>query len=251
MSTNVQSVDRTLTILEVLAIHPKGLSISEISKATQLHKSTVHRLLATLAQREYVRQNQHNQYKLTLKIFELGGKLIEDLDILDIARPYLEQIMNQINEVVHLVKLEDNDIVYIDKVEPNTTIRMHSRIGTRRPLYCTAVGKAILSTVDGDELEVMWEKSQAEPLTKYTITDLEKMKEELKLIRERGYSIDNEENEIGVRCVGISLLDYTKKACGAISVSGPVGRMTDQVIGEIAQILIPIGKQISEELGYH
>lgn len=251
MSTNVQSVDRTLTILETLAMYPKGLGISEISDATQLHKSTVHRLLATLVQRGYVRQNHYNQYKLTLKIFELGGRLIEDLDMLEIARPYLGQIMEQTNEVVHLVKLEDNHIVYIDKVEPNTTIRMHSRIGTRRSLYCTAVGKAILATINDDELKTIWEKSEIESLTEHTITDFEKMKEELNLIRQRGYSIDNEENEIGVRCIGISLLDYTKKACGAISVSGPVGRMTDEIIENIAQILIPIGEQISKELGYY
>ena len=250
MNTTVQSVDRALSILETLAASPKGLGIAEISEKTELHKSTVHRLLATLVSRGYAKQDGYSRYKLTLKLFELGGRSIENLDMLEIARPYLEQIRDQTDEVVHLVMLEEPEIVYIDKVEPNTTIRMHSRIGMRRPLYCTAVGKAIMSTMINDELEIVWNNSRIEQLTAYTITSLEKMKEELMLIKKRGYSIDEEENEIGVRCVAIGLLDHTNKACGAISVSGPVERMTDEAIKKIIQTLIPAGEQISKELGY-
>lgn len=251
MSTNVQSVDRTLTIIEALADNPKGLGIGEISEKIDLHKSTVHRLLATLVDREYVRKDQNNRYQLTLKLFELGSKRVEELDMVEIARPYLEQIMEQTNEVVHLVTLEDKAITYIDKVEPNTTIRMHSRIGVRRPLYCTGVGKAIMSTMCREELEEIWEQTDIEKLTEYTITNLDDMKKELKLIRERGYATDEQENEIGVRCVAIPIIDHTKKACGAISVSGPVERMTDETIEKIAQILIPISKKIRKELGYY
>lgn len=250
MSSNVQSVDRTLTIIEALAMNPRGMGVGEISEQIELHKSTVHRLLATLVDRGYVRKDQHNRYQLTLKLFEIGSKRIEDLDMLEVARPYLEQIMEQTNEVVHLVTLEDKAIIYIDKVEPNTTIRMHSRIGVRRPLYCTAVGKAILSTMREEEVEEIWENSTIERLTQYTITDLKQMKYELELIRERGYAIDEQENELGVRCIAIPLLDYTKRACGAISVSGPVGRMTDETIKKFAEILIPKGKEIRKELGY-
>lgn len=251
MGKNVQSVDRALALLEVLSMYPKGLGVGEISEKADLHKSTAHRLLATLVDRGYVKQNQHNQYQLTLKLFELGSRSVEELDMLEVARPHLVQIMESVNEVVHLVILEGDVIVYIDKVEPDTTIRMHSRIGISRPLYCTSVGKAILSTMDDDEVERNWRKSEINQLTQYTITDLDEMKEELKLIRERGYAIDEQENELGVRCIAIPLLDYTKKACGAISISGPVERMTDEALKNIVPVLLPTGKQIREELGYH
>ncbi|HHX60456.1 MAG TPA: IclR family transcriptional regulator [Epulopiscium sp.] len=251
MAKNVQSVNRTLVILETLSMNPKGLGVGEISERTELHKSTAHRLLATLVDKGYVKQNQYNNYQLTLKLFELGSKLVEELDMLEVARPYLSQIMEEINEVVHLVVLEDNAIVYVDKVEPNKTIRMHSRIGIRRPLYCTAVGKAILSTMEDEEVEEIWAKSKIKELTEYTITDLDKMKKELEGIRKKGYSTDEQENELGVRCIAIPLLDYTKKAWGAISISGPVERMTDETFEQIIKVLIPIGSEIRNELGYH
>ncbi len=251
MGQNVQSVDRALGILETLSINPKGLGVGEISERTGLHKSTVHRLLATLIDKGYVKQNTHCNYQLTLKLFELGSKLVEELDMLEVARPYLSQLMECVNEVVHLVVLEGNAIVYVDKVEPDKTIRMHSRIGIRRPLYCTAVGKAILSTMEDEEVERIWENSDIKELTEYTITDLDKMKEELENIRNKGYSTDEQENELGVRCIAIPLLDYTKKAWGAISISGPVERMTDETFEKIQSSLIPIGNQIKNELGYH
>ena len=106
MSKNVQSVDRALGILETLSMDPKGLGVGEISERTQLHKSTVHRLLATLVDKGYVKQNRDNNYQLTLKLFELGNKVVEELDVIEVAKPYLEEILEVINEVVHLVVLE-------------------------------------------------------------------------------------------------------------------------------------------------
>ena len=247
----MQSVERALVILETLAMYPQGIGVGEISEKTQLHKSTAHRLLATLVSKGYVRQNQHNNYKLTLKLFELGSKSVEALDMLEIAKPYLTQIKEQVNEVVHLVVLEGKSIVYIDKVEPDTTIRMHSRIGISRPLYCTSVGKAILSTMSDQEVEAIWEETDIKQLTQYTITDLGEMKKELRLSRKRGYATDEQENELGVRCIAIPLLDYRKKACGAISISGPVERMDDKAFENIIDVLLPIGKQIRAELGYY
>ncbi len=251
MSKNVQSVDRALVILETLSLHPKGLGVGEISERTGLHKSTAHRLLATLVDKGYVKQNKYNNYQLTLRLFELGSKLVEELDVLEVARPYLNQILDAVNEVVHLVVLEDDGIVYVDKVEPDKTIRMHSRIGIRRPLYCTAVGKAILSTMEEEDVGKIWGQSDIKELTEYTIIDLDDMKEELEKVRAKGYATDEQENEIGVRCIAIPLLDYTKKAWGAISISGPVERMTDEAFEEIIPVLIPIGNQIRTELGYH
>ncbi|ABR47466.1 Transcriptional regulator IclR-like protein [Alkaliphilus metalliredigens QYMF] len=251
MKESVQSVDRALTILEVLSDSEDGLGITEISTKIVLHKSTVHRLLATLIYKGYVEQNEKtNKYKLTLKLFELGHKRIEKMDILSIAKPYLRQLMEKTNEVIHLVVREGAEIVYIDKVESENTIRMHSSIGKRSPAYCTSVGKAILAHLTEEEVEKVWRASEIRKLTKFTITDLDEMKQTLKGIREKGYSLDEQENELGVRCVGAPIFDYSGNVFAAISISGPTIRVTKERAEEFTQWIIEYSQQISKELGY-
>ncbi|NLK22274.1 MAG: IclR family transcriptional regulator [Epulopiscium sp.] len=251
MKDIVQSVDRTLSILEVLSDYDDGLGVADISAKLDLHKSTVHRLLSTLIIKGYVEQNSENsRYKITLKLFELGSKRISNMDILEIARPYLKELMEKTNEVVHLVIRENTDIIYIDKVESKTTIRMHSRIGRRSPAYCTAVGKAILSGLDDKKIEKIWEESDIKQYTPFTIINLEDFKRELKSIREKGFAVDEEENELDVRCVGASIYDYTGETCAAVSISGPITRMTDEKIKEFSRWLVHYTMEISKELGY-
>ncbi len=251
MKDVVQSVDRALSILEVLSDYGEGIGITEISTKIDLHKSTVHRLLLTLMKKGYVEQNSHtNKYKLTLKLFELGNKLIEKMDIRSIAKPYLQQLKDITNEVVHLVVREGTEIVYIDKVESENKIRMHSRIGTRSPMYCTAVGKAIMAYLHEEEIESIWTKSHIKKLTKYTITDIIEMKDTLKRVRQQGYALDEEENELGIRCIGAPIFDHRGEICGAISISGPTIRVTKEKIENFKDSIIKISSNISQELGY-
>ncbi|NLM14188.1 MAG: IclR family transcriptional regulator [Epulopiscium sp.] len=251
MQDVVQSVARTLSILEVLSDYEDGLGLAELSIKLDLHKSTVHRLLSTLIVMGYVEQNAvTNKYKITLKLFELGSKRIANMDILEIAKPYLKELMEKTNEVVHLVIRENTDIIYIDKVESETTIRMHSRIGRRSPMYCTAVGKAMMAWLHEKEVEDIWNKSDIHQYTPFTIVNLEDMKKELKLIKQRGFAMDDQENELEVRCIGASIFDYTGKPCAAISISGPITRMTDERIEQFSKWLIHYTLEISKELGY-
>ncbi|MBU5294131.1 IclR family transcriptional regulator [Anaerosalibacter bizertensis] len=247
----VQSVDRTLSILELLADYDDGLRIMEISDKVGLHKSTVHRLLSTLAYKGYVVQDlDTNKYKLTLKLFELGSKRIKDIDILSASKPYTKALMEKINEIVHLVIQDGNEIVYIDKVEADNTIRMASNIGKRSPMYSTSVGKAMLAFMEEDEVEEIWNNSEIEKFTEYTITDLDDLKDKLKEIRERGYSVDDQENELGVRCIGAPVFNRFGKVEGAISISGPTIRVTEEKVEEIAREVIKYANMISNELGY-
>ena len=249
--TVVQSVDRALSIIEVLSDYEDGMGVTEISSKINLHKSTVHRLLLTLIHKGYVEQNPiTNKYKLTLKLFELGNKLVDKMDILSVAKPYLEKLRELTNEVVHLVVREGVEIVYIDKVESENKIRMHSRIGSRGPLYCTSVGKAIMAYLPEEEMEKVWEKSNVEKLTKYTITELDKMKETLKKIRQEGYALDEEENELGIRCIGAAIFNHKGNVCGAISVSGPSIRVTKEKLEGFKEYIIEYSNKISKELGY-
>lgn len=247
----VQSVDRALSILEVISDYSDGLGITDISEKVSLHKSTVHRLLGTLIYKGFVEQDlTTNKYKISLKLYELGSKRIEGLDILKISKPYTQALMREINEVVHLVIRDENDIVYIDKVEANNTIRMASTIGRRSPLYCTSVGKAILAFTDDEEVEEIWENSNIKKLTENTITNFDNFKKELEIIREQGYAEDDEENELGVRCIGAPVFNHKGEVEGAISISGPTIRVTRNKVEKIADLVKKYAGLISRELGY-
>ena len=251
MQEIVQSVDRALSILEVLSDYEEGLGITEISEKVGLHKSTVHRLLATLIYKGYVEQNHiNNKYKLTLKLFEIGNKRVENMDLVEVARPYLKELVEKTNEVAHLVVSEGTEIIYVAKEESQNTIRTHSRIGHRRPLYCTAVGKSILSHMSDKEINDIWNKSHIEKLTEHTITDFEKLKECLCEVREKGYAVDEQENEVGVRCVAASIFNHKGEVCGAISISGSIISFTDEKLDEFSKLIIEYAKKISKKLGY-
>lgn len=247
----VQSVDRTLSILEIVSDYNEGLGITEISEKVRLHKSTVHRLLGTLIYKGFVIQDlTTNKYKVSLKLYELGSKTIENLDILKISKPYTKELMDKLNEVVHLVIRDDDSIVYIDKVEADNTIRMASNIGRRSPIYCTSVGKAMLAFMDEKEVKDIWNKSNLLKLTSKTIIDYGQFRNELDKIRLLGYAEDDEENELGVRCVGAPVFNFRGEIEGAISISGPTIRVTKDKVGEIAVEVKKCAYSISKDLGY-
>lgn len=251
LSDTVQSIDRALSLLEILSHHVEGIGLLELAERSGLSKSTVHRLLSTLIQNGYVKQHESTgRYHLTMKMFILGSRPIEKLDVLKVARPYLERLRDLSGEVIHLVIMDDNEIIYVDKVESENTIRMYSNIGKKGSLYSTSVGKAILSYYTDEEITRLWEKMNVSKLTDYTITDLPSFITEIAGIREKGYAMDLEENELGVKCMGTAILDYTKKPVAAFSISGPVQRMTDEKIAILTRHILETKKAISEELGY-
>lgn len=250
MSGIVQSVGRALTILELVSEYNRGVSITEICNRVDLHKSTVHRLLGTLILKGFVIQDSDNKYGITLKLFELGSKRIEGLDILTVSKPYTKALMETINEVVHLVIRDVSDIVYIDKVEADNTIRMASTIGQRRPLYCTAVGKSILAFLPDDEAKLLWDNSNIKKLTKNTIINYNNFSKELEKIRNQGFAEDNEENEIGIRCISAPIFNRNSKIEGAISISGPAMRVTKDKTEEFAKEVKKYAYLISKDLGY-
>jgi len=247
----VQSIDRALSILEVLSDYSEGLGVTEISEQVNLHKSTVYRLLTTLIYKGYVVQDaETNKYGITLKLFELGSKKVESMDLLSVSKEYTKKLMESVNEVVHLVVREGNEIVYIDKVEANNTIMMASTIGKRSPMYCTSVGKAILAHLPEKKVKEIWDNSKIVKYTDYTITDFEELKTELEDIRQKGYAVDNEENEIGVRCIGVPIFNRHGKVEAAISISGPAIRVTESKISNFSIKVMNTASLISRELGF-
>lgn len=247
----VQSLERAFSILEALAREPAGLPLTELSQMVGLHKSTVHRQLASLAAMGYVRKAEDSgRYRLTLKLLELSGRLTDNLNVLEVARPYLEQLRDRTGEAVHLVVRDQKDIVYVYKAESRgSAYRMFSRIGMRRAMYCTAAGKSMLALMPEKEVNQIWLASDVRAYTEHTITTLESLQQELTDIRKCGYALDNEENELGVRCIASALTDYSGKSSAAFSISAPIVRMPDERIRELAPEILSMRARISAELG--
>ena len=175
---------------------------------------------------------------------------MDNLDVVERARTPLERLGHETGETVHLVLCEGRDIVYIHKVESETgAIRRFSRIGMRRPLYCTGVGKAILATWPEDEVRAMWAQSDVRPWTPYTVVDEAAFMQELAQVRRLGYAMDNEENELGVRCIAAALPDYRGRASYAISVSAPLTRMSDERIAALRVPLLTARDEIAAAIG--
>jgi len=248
----IQVVERLFTVLEILADRG-ALSLQEITAASGLNKTTTFRILHSLMSLGYVRQDDvGGHYNLTLKLTSLADQIIEKEDIIALIHPHLIRLMENSHETVHLVRREGAEAVYIDKVESKyNSFRMISRIGARVPLYSTAVGKAIAAEMDSEELEQMWKQSDIRPITSHTITDLNEFKLRLRDVRSRGYALDDEENEVGVKCFAASILPYRKSEQYAFSISAPVSRLagmnnqhTQNLIQAVLQTKIDILKEL-------
>ena len=199
----VQSLDRAFDLLEILCRSRGGMTIGALSAETGLHKSTVHRLLTSMCMRGYVQRDaETSMYRAGMRLCEMSSYIVDNLDVVDRARAVLERLGRETDETVHLVMRDERDVVYIHKIDGgNSAIRMFSRIGMRLPLYCTGVGKAILATWPRSEARAVWEASDVYAWTENTITDEEAFFREIDKVRQLGYALDNEENEVGVRCI--------------------------------------------------
>lgn len=245
----VQSIDRAFDILEVLVENSEGLGVTEISNELNIHKSTVYRLLSTLQYRGYVKQNNEGKYKIGLKLFEVGSLVINNIDLRKEVDPYLREIMKISQETVHLGVLDDNDVVYIDKVESHNTIRMYSRIGRRNHASSTSLGKVLLAYSDDEVVEEVIEEDGLKKLTENTITDKDEFYSHLSKIREQGYAIDDEEQEYGIRCIAGPIFNHKGDIIAAFSISGPVMRMTLEKVDSLKEVVKEYSEKISQALG--
>ena len=186
----VQSAERIFQVMEMLAENGE-MGLMEISAALDLHKSTVHRLLMSLVYMGYAKQDETTQkYMLSYKIVNMAGKILDRMDILQVAKPYLERLSDLSGEAVHLVQREGNHILYIYKIEAKVgTIRMVSHVGMIHPMYCSGVGKAIMATLPEREVKQIWNESVIEKKTDKTVTDYDEMQKLLEEVRKNGYAL--------------------------------------------------------------
>ncbi|MGE5554554.1 MAG: IclR family transcriptional regulator [Betaproteobacteria bacterium] len=250
---HVQAVDRTLAILEALAAHRRPMPLSVLAREVGLNVSTVHRLLHTLMGRGFVQQEaESGRYKLGLKVFELGTAALSSLDVRQAGRPYLEEIVRTCNETANLVVLDQDEAVYVDQVESGRQVKMSAKLGGRAPVYCTGAGKAILAMLPPREQEALMERLlPLQRRTARTIVDPAELRRELKEIARRGYSLDLEEMEEGVRCVAAPVWNSFGRVIAAISVSGPSSRLTDEYLeAKLIPVVRAAALQLSRRLGY-
>lgn len=248
----VQSLDRAIEILEMLTHEKNGFGITALAQKTALHKSTVHRLLKTLMHHGYVeRDPESDNYRLGMKILYLASAILDRMDIRLLAKPFLEKLSYETREVVHLAILDEGETVYIDKVESSdSSIRMYSQIGKRGPVHCTGVGKVMLSGLSEGEVDRIIREKGMKAFTPYTITDINELKVHLDKIAIEGYAIDEREHEEGIRCVAAPIFDRNNKIIAAISVSGPVFRVTEDRLSQLIEKIVKTSKEISYQLGY-
>lgn len=242
----IQVADKLFKVLELL-IDTGELGLIDLSKQLGINKASTHRLLQSLITSGYVIQNKSNlKYYPSFKICALSSKILEKNDFASIIKPFLNRISVESKETVHLVKLVEDKAVYIDKVEAlNTSIRLISRIGKSIPLYCSAVGKALMSYMDDDKIKNIFNNTKIISYTSNTITNINSLLEVVHNVRKSGYALDNEEMEKGIKCIAIAINDFENKPIYAISISTFKDRMTLAHIHKYALILLSAKHEIN------
>ncbi len=247
----IQSVERALKILDLFDEYDTELRITDISERMALHKSTVHSLLKTLRKHHYIEQNQETgKYRLGLKLFERGNYVIRSMDLRTVAKDYLVELSKKTGRTVHLVILDGREGVYIDKVESSASTVLYSRIGRRVPIHSSGVGKALVAFKEEEELKKLLAGYEYCVQTPNTITEEETFLNELKLIRERGYAIDNQENEPGVCCVALPIRDHTGQVVAAISSSTTASEVAEEELLKTVELITETANNLSKKLGY-
>ena len=251
----VQTIERVSLILNILGQSPQGISIRDLSLKVNLPKGTIHRLLSSLAYFGYVRQDPKTRnYSLGFKLVDLGSLMLGQVDLRREAEPFLRGLAERTRETVHMVVMDQEEVVYIEKVETEQNpsgLKMASRIGLRNPPHSCAVGKVLLADLSEETLHHFLKRKTLFKRTENTITDPVRFREHLDLVKKQGYAIDDEENEKGIRCVAAPIRNETGRTVAAVSISGPAFKITKRAIQDsLKKEVMETANQISQRLGY-
>lgn len=250
MAPRVASVEKALKILDILADEHQGMRVSEIAKAVSVPYTTAHRLISTLERAGYIHANPDTgRYTLSLKILHLYRGLSRRLNLNQVCYPHLLRLMESLGETVHLAVLDDGEVVYVDTVLSPRSLVMYTEVGKRAPVHCTALGKVLTAYLSDDEVRSILARKGMESRTRNTLETPEAFIRELQVVRQRGYAVDNEEIEIGVRCVASSVVNFLGEIVAAVSVSAPVGRLPAEKVADVARRVIETCDAISKEIG--
>jgi len=251
--TTVQSVERTLDIVETLSEYKTGVGVTTLSKELHLHKSTVHRLLTTLMLRKYVEQDtETSKYRLGMKLFELGNAVLSKLDIRQHAMPYLRQLWRSSGETVQLAIVDQYKVLYVDVLETLEKVGVKSNVGERVPLHCSASGKIWLASLPDDtRLDEVMKFIKFEPFTPYTIDTPEKLKLSLSEARQQGFAIDNQEYSNDLVGIAAPVKNYRGRVIACVGITAPAMRVNDQRVTDLAKQVKSTADKISQSMGFN
>ncbi len=247
-SAPVGVVSKVLRILETLDASPSGLQLRQIARETNIHKSTAYRFLAHLEREGYLFRDEAGAYIVGPKLANLGAGVAYHATLRRVSRNAMQKIWKATQETVNLGVVDGLDVLYLDVIESAHLFRMGSLVGMRRPLNCTALGKAMLAYLPREQKEEMFSSLTFERLTAHTISNLPRFRKEIARIAQQGYAVDEQETELGARCVASPIFDASGRVAAAVSVSGPTTRITRAKVQPLAALLAKTLREISQRL---
>jgi len=245
----IQVITRSLNILEVLSEKEGGFGVLELAKRVSLPGSTVHRILNALKKQGYIFQDPDTEkYQLGYKVLNLAGKMLDNRSLNRLALPYLRKLRDKIGETAHLIVAEGENAVCVESLESSNNMRIYSPIGENNPLHCTAVGKVLLANLAGNEQRKFLAK-EFKRYTANTIISPGKLKAELMLIKKRGYAVDREEYQEGIRCIAAPINDSQGRVVAGVGISFPAFRVNKNKEETFVEVIKETACRISTEYG--
>jgi DNA-binding IclR family transcriptional regulator len=238
-------------MLEAVAQEPEGLSNAEISRKLQIPKSSASYILRTLEKRGYLnRDSASARYRVGLKVLSLSRGALSGIDVREVALPIMRHLMEKTSLTCHLAILDGPEAVYIEKVEPTGFIRMDTWVGRRMRVHATSVGKALVAYIPQQRLEQILSERSMEKRTPKTITTLPRLLKELEKVRTQGYAVDDEENNLGARCLGAPVFNQQGAIEASLGLSGTINQVNAQTMPRIIEALKDAARHVSMQLGY-
>lgn len=247
---NVPALEKAIAIIETLAEQEEPVGVSDLCKLLDIPKTSVFFILNTLDQNEYICKTEDGKYKLGPQFISLGLSVLNKTDIRELARPFLERLLEETGFTVHLAILNNGEAMYIDKLENKAFVKFSTYIGQRQPLHASGVGKALAAYLPVPELERIIASRGLAEKTKNTITTFEQFKDSLAFVREEGYALEDEEGEYGIRCIGAAIFDHQERLKASISITALRTDLPVHDISGVAEKVKQTALDISRRLGY-
>ncbi len=246
----VQSLTRALSIMRVLSESAEGMTLTDVAQAVRLAPSTTHRLLTTLQHERFARFDaQSSLWQVGVQAFSVGNAFTRTRDVVAVARPYMRCLMEESGETVNLYLENDGEAICIGQIECRQLMRAIARPGGRVNMHCSGAGKAILAWLPDTRLAQILEQHGLPKITGHTLDTPSRLRQNLELVRIRGYALDDEENAVGLRCVAAPVFDEYGTPLAGISLSGPTARIDDTRLPALGAMVSRIADEVTADLG--
>jgi DNA-binding IclR family transcriptional regulator len=246
----VQSLGRAFAILEEIARHRDGIGLAELSKMVGLHNSTAFHLAKTMVSLGYIRQERDSKrYRIGLPLFALAASALDEIEMVNIATPILEQLSRDTGESGHFAVRMGDAVVVIARTSGSGAFQLTDRVGVVRPAHCTALGKVILASLDDDQIKRFMQRAELKPSTKKSITEVPALLREIADVKRTGVAFDQGEFNLEVRCIAVPTKDFTGQTIGAIGISGPIWRESSQALQTKTKAVLGAGARLSAAFG--